>query len=171
MSTIEVCRRFTDGATFGMTERKGKCRRRRNTSEHYGKWQTRPLDDDASRPNRWWPKMGILTINIVRWCVWQNLIKQAEKAESISAFLLTFCKSYKILLKFFPIYDTMTFVIIILGKRNRFEHALSLNFQRFRHLSLLQSPHLAANAKHQNHLKIYRHRVRRIFERANFAAD
>ena len=52
MSTIEVCRRFTDGATFGMTERKGKCRRRRNTSEHYGKWQTRSLDDEDSRPYR-----------------------------------------------------------------------------------------------------------------------
>lgn len=59
MSAIEVCLRFTDGATFGMTERKGKCRRRRHTSEHYRKWQTRSPDYDASRPNRWLPLTDI----------------------------------------------------------------------------------------------------------------
>ena len=43
----------------------------------------------------------------------------------------------------------------------------SLAFRRFRHLALLQSPHLAASAKHQNHTKRQGFEVPWSFESAN----
>lgn len=91
------------------------------------------------------PPVGMLIVLCCKvspgiWGVWRF-------ASSVP--MLVFCRTPQ---NGFPFGGCFCFRLIV-GKCESSEPALKHCFLRFRYLSLLQSPHLAASAKHQNHQK------------------